>query len=506
MGRSETRVRSLGLHAVLTPLHSFLPRLTTTRCDERAKETLPMNRAAGTEVVVLGGGLAGCDAAWAAAQQGAQVALYEMRPVRPTPAHKTGDLAELVCSNSLKSLLPHTAAGMLKAEMRLLGSLILRSAEAAAVPSGGALAVDRELFARAVTEGIADHPGITLFREEAVEIPEGLPVVVATGPLTSDALAAQIQQLTGASELYFYDAASPIVDAESIDRSIAFEASRYGKGQEEGGAGGYLNCPLNEEEYHAFRNAVLAGELVPLQDFEPMKLFEGCLPIEELASRGPLTMAFGPMKPVGLTDPRTGRRPFAVVQLRQENRAATLYSMVAFQTRMKWGDQQRIFRMIPGLQNAEFVRLGVMHRNTYLHSPVLLERTLELRAEVRDRAGRSAPVFFAGQMTGVEGYTESAATGLLAGLNAARRAQGAEPLELPLEGMLGALTEYIAHGPEDNFQPMNSNLGILPPLPDRIRQKQARQQALIERGLAEMRRFCSGVGCGVSGVGVGCRA
>jgi methylenetetrahydrofolate--tRNA-(uracil-5-)-methyltransferase len=447
----------------------------------------------GTDVVVIGGGLAGTDAAWSAAREGARVVLYEMRPVRTTPAHKTADLAELVCSNSLKSNLPHTAAGMLKAEMRLLGSLVIAAADRSAVPSGGALSVERELFAREITGAIEGHPNITLVRDEVTEIPEGLPVVIATGPLTSDALAQQIQRVSSSADLYFYDAASPIVDAESIDRSIAFEASRYGKGMDDGSPGGYLNCPLSREEYDAFREELLKAELVPLKDFEPLKLFEGCLPIEELARRGERTLAFGPLKPVGLIDPRTGLRPHAVVQLRQENRAATLYSMVACQTRMKWGDQQRVFRMIPGLQNAEFVRLGVMHRNTYLHSPELLERTMALREEARLRAERKAPLFFAGQMTGVEGYTESAAVGILAGMNAARLALGREAVEPPLEGMIGSLTEYIAHGPTDNFQPMNANLGLLPPLPEAIKKKDLRQAALIQRGLAAMRQFAASV-------------
>ncbi len=438
---------------------------------------------------MIGGGLAGCDAAWSAARHGARVTLYEMRPKRGTPAHRTGDLAELVCSNSLQSALPHTAAGMLKEEMSLMGSLILRSAHASAVPSGGALSVDRDLFAAAVTAGIEDHPRITLIREELTEIPDDVPVVIATGPLTSDTLAIQIQQLTGAGELYFYDAASPIIDAETINRDIVFEASRYDKSREEAGSGGYLNCPLSREEYDAFRAAILEGELVPLKDFEPLKLFEGCLPIEELARRGERTMAFGPMKPVGLTDPRTGRRPHAVVQLRQENQSATLYSMVAFQTRLKWGDQQRIFRMIPGLEAAEFVRLGVMHRNTYLHSPVLLEQTLALRTQIAAAAQRRAPVYFAGQMTGVEGYTESAATGLIAGWNAARAVKGLEAVAPPRETMIGSLLDYISAGPADNFQPMNSNMGILPPIEPHIRQKQQRHQAMIDRGLAAARAF-----------------
>jgi methylenetetrahydrofolate--tRNA-(uracil-5-)-methyltransferase len=436
------------------------------------------------DVIVIGGGLAGTDAAWAAARQGARVRLYEMRPVRRTPAHKTGDLAELVCSNSLKSNLLSTPAGLLKEEMRRLGSLVIAAADASAVPSGGALSVDREQFARHITGAIEADPRIELRREEVPRIPDDCPTIVATGPLTSDDLAADIQGILQREQLYFYDAASPIIDAESIDRSIAFEASRYGKGD-----GGYLNCPLSEAEYHAVRSELLAAEKVPLKDFEPVKLFEGCLPIEEMAARGELTMAYGPMKPVGLIDPRTGKQPFAVVQLRQENRGATLYSMVAFQTRLTWPEQRRIFRMIPGLENAEFVRLGVMHRNTYICSPELLEPTLALRAATAASAGRRAPLFFAGQIIGVEGYTESAATGILAGANAARLARGEAPLVLPAETMIGALGEYISHGPADNFQPMNANFGLLPPLPERVRKKEERHQRLIDRALATGERF-----------------
>ncbi len=443
---------------------------------------------------MIGGGLAGTDAAWSAAREGVKVALYEMRPTRPTPAHRTGDLAELVCSNSLKSNLPHTAAGMLKAEMRMLGSLVIAAADRSSVPSGGALAVERELFAREITAAIATHPNITLIRDEVPQIPEGVPVVVATGPLTSEALAADLQRITGREELYFYDAASPIIDAESIDRAIVFEAARWGKGQEDGSPGGYLNCPMDKDEYDRFREAVLGAELAPLHDFEPLKLFEGCLPVEELARRGERTLAFGPFKPIGLTDPRTGRRPHAVVQLRQENRSATLYSMVACQTRMKWGDQTRIFRMIPGLENAEFVRLGVMHRNTYIHSPALLDATLALREDVRERAGREAPLFFAGQITGVEGYTESAASGILAGMNAARAVLGKPPVQLPTEGMIGALMDYVAHGPQDNFQPMNSNLGLLPPIEPHIKKKDERHATLIARGVARMREVAVELG------------
>jgi methylenetetrahydrofolate--tRNA-(uracil-5-)-methyltransferase len=436
------------------------------------------------DLVVIGGGLAGSDAAWAAAERGLKVALYEMRPVRPTPAHHTGFLAELVCSNSLKSHLPHTPAGLLKQEMRALGSLIIESATEAAVPSGGALAVDREVFGSLVTGRLERHPNVELRREEVTQIPEDIPVVVATGPLTSETLAADIARIAGERQLYFYDAASPIIDADTIDRSIVFEASRYDKGD-----GGYLNCPLDEQQYHAFREALLSAELVPLKEFEPIKLFEGCLPIEEMARRGERTMAFGPMKPVGLTDPRTGRRPFACVQLRQENAGATLYSMVAFQTRLNWNEQKRVFRMIPGLENAEFVRLGVMHRNTYLHSPSLLAPTMRLRPEVAERTGRRAPLFFAGQMTGVEGYTESAATGIIAGLNAVAAARGLPEVILPPEMMLGALIQYVSVGPAGEFQPMNVNFGLLPPLEPPVKKKDQRNEKLIARAHAARERL-----------------
>jgi methylenetetrahydrofolate--tRNA-(uracil-5-)-methyltransferase len=440
-----------------------------------------MNLPPDTELLVVGGGLAGADAAWQAALQGVRVALFEMRPVRMTPAHHTGALAELVCSNSFKSNLLNTAAGMLKEEMRKLGSLIISAGDAHAVPAGAALAVDRETFSAEVTRRLEDSGCVRLVREEITELPESLPTIVATGPLTSDALAASIRRITGERELYFYDAASPIIDAETIDRSICFEASRYGKGD-----GGYLNCPLAADDYRQFREALLAAELVPLKEFEPVRLFEGCLPVEELARRGELTLAYGPLKPVGLLDPRTGKRPFAVAQLRQENRAGTLYSMVGFQTRLTWPEQRRVFRIIPGLAEAEFVRLGVMHRNTYLHSPELLEPTMAVREAVRLRAGREAPLYFAGQMTGVEGYVESAATGILAGLNAARAIRGLPAVVLPPETMIGALADYIAHGPAGNFQPMNSNLGLLPPLAQPARPRERRHQMLIDRGLVMM--------------------
>lgn len=410
-----------------------------------------------------------------------------MRPVRSTPAHSTADLAELVCSNSLKSDLPHTASGMLKAEMRELGSVILAAAAVAAVPSGGALAVDRHVFAAEVTSRIVGHPGIQVVREEITEIPDDGPVVIATGPLTSDALAARIGALTGEDALYFYDAASPIINGESINREIAFEAARAGRGIDESRSGGYLNCPLDRETFERFRTELLAAELVPLRAFEEIRHFEGCLPIEEVARRGERTLQFGPMKPVGLSDPRTGRRPYAVVQLRQENLSGSLYSMVAFQTRLKWGEQTRVFRLIPGLEEAEFVRLGVMHRNTFINSPRLLDRTMELRSEVRARAGRRHPAHFAGCITGVEGYVESAATGILAGLNAARAALSLPPAEAPEESMLGALTTYVARGGTGAFQPMNANLGLLPPIDPPIRDKRDRHLALVARGIASVR-------------------
>ena len=444
------------------------------------------------EIAVIGGGLAGVDAAWQAARAGARVRLYEMRPVRKTPAHKTDRLAELVCSNSLKSNQAHTAPGMLKVEMRLLGSLVIAAADESAVPAGAALAVDREQFAARITSALEEHPRITVLREEVTEIPDAAPTVICTGPLTSDALAARIQAVTGSEALYFYDAASPILEAESINREIIWEQSRYDKG----GGGGYLNCPFDEIGYYRFREALIAAELTPLHDFEPMKMFEGCLPIEELARRGPLTMAYGPMRPVGLRDPRTGERPFAVVQLRAENRDRTLWSMVGYQTRLKWPEQKRIFRTIPGLEEAEFVRLGVMHRNTYLRSPTLLEPTLALRPALMKGAERRQPLFFAGQMTGVEGYVESAATGMLAGLNAARMARGKAPLTLPAETMLGALAEYVSHGPADNFQPLNSNFGLLPALHPRVRRKAERRAAMAARAIAAMREFCAALGRG----------
>lgn len=432
------------------------------------------------EITIIGGGLAGSEAAWQAANSGARVRLSEMRPTVRTPVHQTDHLAELVCSNSLKSNLLTNAAGLLKQEMRRLDSLIIAAADAASVPAGEALAVDRDLFAGYITRRLTGHPNITLVREEVREIDPDRLQIIATGPLTSDALAEQIGRLTGQSQLFFYDAVAPTIDAGSINREIAFLASRYDKGD-----AAYLNCPFTKAEYEAFYEALMHAELAPLQEHESqVPYFEGCMPIEALAARGPKTLAFGPMKPVGLTDPRTGRRPWAAVQLRQENRAATLYSMVGFQTRMKWGDQKRVFRLIPGLENAEFVRYGVIHRNTYIQSPKALDATLQMRA--------SPKIFFAGQITGVEGYVESAATGILAGRNAARFGREQPLWTLPDTTMLGALAGYVSGYDGKDFQPMNSNWGIVPPLPERVRDKQEKNRLLAERGLAALEQFLAG--------------
>ncbi len=426
------------------------------------------------EITIIGGGLAGSEAAWQAAQAGAKVRLIEMRGVKPTPVHTGDRLAELVCSNSLKSNQLTNAAGLLKQEMRRLDSLIVAAGDASCVPAGEALAVDREMFAAHITHRLESHPNITLARAEVTTIDERAVHIVATGPLTSDALASEVGRLTGQSQLFFYDAVAPTIDASTINREIAFKASRYDKGE-----AAYLNCPFTRDEYEAFHDALSHAELAPLGDHEvKVPYFEGCLPIEVLAARGPKTLSFGPMKPVGLNDPRTGRRPWACLQLRQENRAETLYSMVGFQTRMKWGEQRRVFRMIPGLENAEFVRYGVIHRNTYIQSPQVLADTLQMRAYPH--------VFFAGQITGVEGYVESAATGILAGRNAARHLQGLPLLTLPDTTMLGALAHYVAYYDGKDFQPMNANWGIVPPLPDRIRDKKEKNALLAERGLAAL--------------------
>jgi methylenetetrahydrofolate--tRNA-(uracil-5-)-methyltransferase len=426
-------------------------------------------------VTILGGGLAGSEAAWQLATRGHRVRLVEMRPVRPTAAHVSDRLAELVCSNSMGSTQPDRALGMLKHEMLALGSMIIATAFKHALPAGSALAVSREDFAEEVTARLHSHPNIEVVRAEATEIPEG-PAIVATGPLTSDALTARIQALTGQQYLYFYDAMAPIVAADSIDMSIAFRASRYDKhsdlGQEEGD---YINCPLDKEEYEAFVEAVRAAPKIQLKEFEQEleRYFEGCMPIEVLAAREIKALAFGPMRPVGLRDPRTGRRPYAVVQLRQDNVAGTLYNMVGFQTNMRWGAQEDVLRMIPSLREAEFVRLGQMHRNTFINSPTLLHPTLQFRTR--------EDLFFAGQITGTEGYVGSTMGGLVAGINLARRLNGETLLELPRTSMIGALLHYITHAEPENFQPMKANMGLLPEMAEHIRGKQNRYAAYAAR-------------------------
>ena len=416
-------------------------------------------------ITVIGAGLAGSEASWQIARRGLPVRLFEMRPGRPTPAHRTDRMAELVCSNSLKSLDPGNAHGLLKEEMDRLGSVVLECAMEHRVPAGAALAVDRDRFAAAVTARLEAEPRITIVREEAREIPGDGIVILAAGPLVSDDLAASIAGFTGQDHLYFYDAIAPVVEADSIDRSVVFAASRYGKGDGDD----YLNCPMTEEEYARFIDELLAGEKAPLHEFDTTPFFEGCLPIEEMARRGRETLRFGPMKPVGLVDPRDGRRPWAVVQLRQDNLAAEHYSMVGFQTQLRWPEQQRVFRLIPGLAGASFVRLGQVHRNCYINAPRVLVPTLQTR--------KRPELFFAGQISGVEGYSESAATGLLAGINAARLAGGGEPLALPETTMLGALCRYIAGADPDEFQPTNASFGILPPPPAHIRRKRDRKLA-----------------------------
>lgn len=432
-------------------------------------------------VAVIGAGLAGAEATWQLVRRGVPVRLYEMRPVKMTPAHHTGGFAELVCSNSLRATALENAVGLLKEEMRRMGSLIIRCALAARVPAGGALAVDRELFSACVTAALAEHPLVTVIRGEVTELPDDDLVIVATGPLTSDALARSIREFSGEEYFYFYDAVAPIVTAESVDMERVFRSSRYGKGEAV-----YLNCPMTEEEYDRFWQALVRAERVPRKEFEREKYFEGCMPVEVLAARGRDTLRYGPLKPVGLVDPRTGKRPYAVVQLRPENVEGTLYNMVGFQTGLKWSEQERVFRLIPGLERAEFVRYGVMHRNTFLNAPVLLSPTLECRK----RPG----LFFAGQITGVEGYVESAAAGLVAGINAARRARGAEPVAFPVETAHGALLHYIATADPRHFQPMNVSFGLFPPLPEPTRDRRARNLALARRALERLAEFLAATG------------
>ena len=425
-------------------------------------------------ITVIGGGLAGSEAAWQLPERGHQVDLFEMRPVQKTGAHVSDRLAELVCSNSLGSKMADRASGLLKTEASILRSLLLRCAEAVAVPAGSALAVDREAFSEAVTSAISGHPNIQLIREEVKTIPDG-PTIIASGPLTASDLAKEIAGLSGESYLYFYDAISPIVAADSIDMSIAFRASRYERGEEE--EGDYINCPMNKEEYARFVDALLSAETIELRDFEreDPQFFEGCMPIEQLARRGHESLAFGPMRPVGLRDPRTGRRPYAVVQLRRDNLIGSLYNIVGFQTNLRWGPQKDVLRLIPGLENAELVRMGQQHRNTYINAPQLLKPTLQFKQ--RDN------LVFAGQITGVEGYMGNIATGVLAGLNMARLVTGKAPWTLPHTTMLGALCHYVTHAEAKNFQPMKANFGILPELTPHIKDKRVRYATYVERAL-----------------------
>lgn len=422
---------------------------------------------------VIGAGLAGCEAAWALANRGIDVTLYEMKPAKMSPAHRYPGFAELVCSNSLKASRVGSAAGMLKEEMRLLGSIVIEAAEATAVEAGGALAVNRTDFSDCITEKIRSHPHITVVEREVTEFPEKN-TVIATGPLTSEPFADVIYDKLGKA-LSFYDAAAPIVTAESIDMSKAFFASRYDKGGAD-----YINCPFSREEYETFYNALVTAETAPLHEFEDLTVYEGCMPVEVLAKRGADSVRYGCMKPVGLTDPRTGRRPYAAVQLRKENREGTLYNIVGFQTNLKFGEQKRVFGLIPGLENAEFMRYGVMHRNTFLNSPALLDSGSMLRG--------SENIFFAGQMTGVEGYTESAANGMIAGINLARALHGQALLELPATSMIGALMKHISTENE-NFQPMGANMGILPELDMQIKNKQERYEAIATRGINDLKEM-----------------
>lgn len=429
-------------------------------------------------VKVIGAGLAGCEAAWQLACAGIDTELYEMKPKKFTPAHKYKGFAELVCSNSLKAERVDSAAGMLKEEMRRLGSLTIECAYAAKVSAGGALAVDREKFSDLVTEKIKAHPHITVIEDEVTKIPDGN-VIIATGPLTSDLLAEDIKKLCG-DYLYFHDAAAPIVTYESLDKDKVFFASRYGKGEAD-----YINCPMDKDEYMRFYNELINAESAPLHEFDKehfgkdnFKVYEGCMPVEVLAKRGEDTMRFGPLKPVGLTDPRTGKRPYAVVQLRAENAGGTMYNLVGFQTNLKFGEQKRVFSLITGLENAEFVRYGVMHRNTFINSPKLLNEQFNMREREN--------LYFAGQMTGVEGYIESAASGIFAGLNMARHLQGKSYVSLPETTMLGALSKYISDPTVEKFQPMGCNMGILPALPERIRDKKLKYSMIAERGLADL--------------------
>ena len=416
---------------------------------------------------VIGAGLAGCEAAWQLAQRGIKVDLYDMKPAKKSPAHEMGTLAELVCSNSLKANDINTASGLLKEEMRIFGSLIIDAADKNSVPAGGALAVDRELFSRYVTGKIVSHPNVEVIEKEVTELPEGINII-ATGPLTSEGLAETIREMTGEG-LFFYDAAAPIVAADSIDMDIAFRGSRYGKGDD------YINCPMNEAEYDAFYNKLIEAETVPIKGFEDKHVFESCMPIENIAKRGKMTMAFGPLRPVGIENPHTGRRPYAIVQLRQDNKEATIYNMVGFQTRLKFSAQKEVFRMIPGLKKAEFLRYGVMHKNIYINSPKLLNADCSLKSD--------ANIYFAGQIMGVEGYVESAASGLWTALNLAQKLSGRDMLSPNPETMTGALIRYCTGKDTEILQPINANYGIISPLNKKVRGKKERRAAYSERAV-----------------------
>ncbi|UTE75382.1 FADH(2)-oxidizing methylenetetrahydrofolate--tRNA-(uracil(54)-C(5))-methyltransferase TrmFO [Rossellomorea sp. KS-H15a] len=426
-------------------------------------------------VNVIGAGLAGSEAAWQIAKRGIKVNLFEMRPIIKTPAHHTDKFAELVCSNSLRANTLTNAVGVLKEEMRRLDSVIMSAADACSVPAGGALAVDRHEFAALVTNKVKNHPNVTVFNEEVTDLPEGI-TIVATGPLTSEGLSNQIKRLTGEEHLYFYDAAAPIIEKDSINMDKVYLKSRYDKGE-----AAYLNCPMTESEFNRFYEALISAETVPLKEFEKEVFFEGCMPIEVMASRGKKTMLFGPLKPVGLEDPKTGKRPYAVVQLRQDDAAGTLYNIVGFQTHLKWGPQKEVLQLIPGLENADIVRYGVMHRNTFINSPNVLKDTYQLKNHEN--------LFFAGQMTGVEGYVESAASGLIAGINAAKLAAREEPVVFPYETAMGSMARYITTANKHNFQPMNANFGLFSELPKKVKGKKERNEQHASRALETIQNF-----------------
>lgn len=422
---------------------------------------------------IIGGGLAGCEAAYQISKHGINVRLYEMKPTKYSPAHSNSNLAEIVCSNSFKSNLLTNACGLLKEELRMLDSLLIKIADETSVPAGQALAVDREEFSRKVTEYMENLDNVEIIKEEVTEIPDDAVTIIATGPLTSDVLFEKISKLVENNELHFYDAAAPIIEKSSVDMNIAFIGDRYGKGEAD-----YINLPMNKEEYENFWNELVNAEVVELHSFERREIFEGCMPVEVMAKRGIDTLRYGPLKPVGFDDPRTGRRPYALVQLRQDNSVGSLYNMVGFQTNLKFGEQKRLFSMIPGLQNAEFVKYGVMHRNTYINSTQILNNVCQMKDNEN--------VFFAGQITGVEGYVESIASGLLAGINAVRYMRNEGKIVFPVETMIGALTDYIST-PNEKFQPMNANFGILPKLPEKIRDKQERYKKLSDRAISIMK-------------------